>query len=119
MKVMQEEDLTFEQKVLREQLRLLSQNVNNEIYEQRKYIFGKVSTIIEAAIPDREQRKSLKDLISDAVFTPSYWNNLSFQFEQIASANKFKLWNEPPVVCTNETVVPENAYNEVKVETKE
>lgn len=108
-----EKELTQKQEILRGQLRKLSQNINDEIYAQRKYMFGKIQTIIEASTPDLEQRKSIKDLISDAIFGPSYWNNISFQLEQLSEANGFKLWEQS--IGITQAVELVNQYEDIAI----
>ena len=42
-------------------------------YDERKYLLGKVLTIVDASIPDKEQRKGIKDLIHDAFYSKTYF----------------------------------------------
>ena len=37
--------------------------------KDKKYFLGRVLTIIDASIPDKEQRKGIKDLIEDAYYS--------------------------------------------------
>ena len=104
---------TKEQEKLREQIRLLSSRVNESMHQQRQRIFGKVATIIEATISDAEQRKSLKDLVSDAIYTPNYWNDSSFQFSKFAEAQGFVLWNELLEPENVYPITPENDYTKL------
>lgn len=78
-----------EYKDLEKQIDHLSEIVNTEIYEQRKYLLGKVLTITDGAISDKEQRKAVKDLINDVFYQGSYWNNLREVFSNFREANGF------------------------------
>lgn len=111
------QDITEEQAKLRAQLRLLGEKVNEDVYGQRKHLFGRVSTIVEATLADPEQRKAVKDLLSQAVYSDSYWNGISYQLSRLAEANGFKLYKETPdpdqVVGSNELAEPMNEYEKV------
>ena len=109
-----QESLPKEQEKLREQIRLLSQKVNDDVYQQRQHTFGRIATIIEATVADPEQRKSVKDLVSNAIYSDSYWNGISFQFGQFAEAQGFKLWNDDNQIgCVATTAEPMNQYEKV------
>lgn len=92
MKDDEEQDITEEQYRLREQLRLLSTNLNENVYQFRQHIFGAIATIVEASISDVEQRKSIKDLVSNAIYGQSYWNRSRNDLALLAKANGFELW---------------------------
>ena len=40
----------------------------------RKYHLGRILTVIDACIPDTEQRKAIKDLIEEAFWSKSYYS---------------------------------------------
>lgn len=109
--------LTDVQVKLRAQLRMLGEKINNDVYEQRKHLFGRVSTIVEATLADSEQRKAVKDLLSQAVYGDSYWNGISYQLNQLAEANGFNLYedtvglNQP--IQSAELAEPANEYEKV------
>lgn len=107
----EEQLATKEQEKLREQIRLLSQKLGDNAYDVRKTIFGKVATVIDAAFSDPEQRKSVKDLVSDSIFGTNIWDNNSYLFEQFAEAQGFKLWND--ALPQNETVA--SAYSPINI----
>jgi len=86
-----ENDITEEQAKLRNQLELLAERVNKDIYEQRSHLLGKVLTIVDSAFTDPEQRKAVKDLVNNAWYQGSYWNYIGDQFHAIADANGVEL----------------------------
>lgn len=45
------------------------------IGDMKKYILGKILTIVEASTDDREKRKALKDIIMNAVWQKEYHTN--------------------------------------------
>lgn len=108
------ETLNPEQVKLKSQLRLLSERVNNEIYEQRKHLVGSVLTIVEAVISDPEQRKATKDLINNAVYGPSYWNNIRYQFERLAKASGFELFDDVATLSGTAASMPDSV-NEYEI----
>lgn len=77
-------------KDLEKQIDSLSDIVNAEIYNQRKYLLGKILTITDSSIADKEQRKAVKDLVQDAFYTGSYWNELRKVFSDFREANGFE-----------------------------
>lgn len=94
---------------LEKQLDLLAERVNTTIYNQRKYMLGRILTIIEAVTNDPEQRKAIKDVIQDLYHQGSYWNDISWHFNQLRTANGIK-----PKKDSVLTAVPElNIYEEV------
>lgn len=103
-------------KILAARLRALSHRVNDIVYDYRSNVFGKIATIIEASTQDKEQRKSLKDLLSDAIFGPSYMNNIYDEFKELADSYNIDLWanlsDDPTAVC--EVVEPYNKYTDIK-----
>lgn len=68
------------------QLQLLAENVNTQIYNQRKYLLGRVLTIVDAVASDPEQRKAIKDVVQDLFYQGSYWNDIRWHFNQISEA---------------------------------
>jgi hypothetical protein len=86
--------------------RKLADNINQEIYEQRKGLLGRVLTIVDTAIADPEQRKATKNLVNDVFYRESYWEGPRYQFEMFAEAGGFKLHSENP-----EQVVPQGPAN--------
>lgn len=98
-----------EQEQLRNQLQKLSHAVNSHVQDYRHGTFGRVATIIEASVSDPEQRKSLKDLVSEAVYGPSYWNGIRGEFDLISEANGFKLYDDLPGQLVE--AKPENPYS--------
>ena len=55
-------------------LKKLRDLINKNWWEDRKNFLGKVLTIIDACIADKEQRKSIKDLIQN-----EYYGNSDFR----------------------------------------
>jgi len=62
--------------------------IGNGIYEHKNYILGKVLTIIDASIPDQEQRKAIKDLIREVFYNGSYLNDTGVRY-MMASLSSF------------------------------
>lgn len=62
--------------------------IGNGIYEHKNYILGKVLTIIDASIPDQEQRKAIKDLVHEAFQSGSYLNDTGVRY-MMASLSSF------------------------------
>ena len=87
---------------LRKQIQLLSEKTNKEIYEQRRHLIGKVLTIVDASTNDPDQRKAVKDMVNDAFYGPSYWNNISVWFEAFARANSLsRLYDNETLLSPN------------------
>ena len=76
---------------LEKQIGLLSEKTNDIIYNQRKYLLGRVLTIVDAVTSDSEQRKAIKDVVQDLFYQGSYWNDISYQFNQFRKANGLKV----------------------------
>lgn len=95
---------------LQRQIVLLSENVNTDVFNQRKYLLGRVLTVIEAVTNDPEQRKAIKDVVQDLFYQGSYWNNLRWHFSQILKANGFAPLPDNKLVPTEE---PVNIYEKV------
>jgi hypothetical protein len=97
--------------VLQKRTEKLADHINQQIYDQRKSLLGRVLTIVESALPDPEQRKATKDLVHTVFYSESYWEGPRIQFEMFAEANGFKIFQGgdlPP------SAQPANPYNEVK-----
>ena len=75
---------------LEKQLDLLADRVNQNIYDQRKYMLGRILTIIEAVTNDPEQRKAIKDVIQDLYHQGSYWTPIKWYFDELKRANGMK-----------------------------
>ena len=45
----------------------------NQIQELKNYLLGKVLTIVDASIADPEQRKALKDVVREAIWSKEYY----------------------------------------------
>ena len=103
---------TSEQEKLRGQIRLLCRKMGVDNYERRQHLFGKMATIVEASISDPEQRKSIKDLVSNAIYADTHLDNHSYQFELFAEAQGFKLWNDEPHTLNMPTTA-QNEYEKV------
>lgn len=54
------------------QLFVLRNVVLDNWRDDKQYFLGKVLTVIDASISDKEQRKGLKDLIKDAYYEKNY-----------------------------------------------
>lgn len=78
---------TSDKEKFRKQIQLLAEKINNDVYEQRKHLIGKVLTIVDATAQDPEQRKAIKDMVNDAFYGPSYWNNIRGWVDGFAKAN--------------------------------
>ena len=78
---------TSDKEKFKKQVQLLSEKINNDVYEQRKYLIGKILTIVDATAQDPEQRKAIKDMVNDAFYGPSYWNNIRELISGFAKAN--------------------------------
>lgn len=83
--------------ILEKQLDLLSEKVNQDIYEQRKYLLGRILTVVDAVASDPEQRKAIKDVIQDLFHQGSYWNNIKWHFNEIKKANDIKPKEDSPI----------------------
>ena len=64
-------------------IELVWNGINKELYHFKKNTLGKVLTIIDAVIVDKNQNKSVKNLISQAV-----WENENTEFNMA----KWLLW---------------------------
>lgn len=94
---------------LEKQLSLLAENVNTGIYNQRKYLLGRVLTIVDAVSSDPEQRKAIKDLCNDLFYQGSYWNEIKWHFQQLAKAHDFDILLDNPLTVQD----PKNIYAEL------
>ena len=95
---------------LEKQLQLLAEKINMDIYDQRKYLLGRILTIVEAVTNDPEQRKAIKDVVQDLFHQGSYWNNIRWHFNELRKANGIeKLEDYGPIEPTQEL----NIYEEV------
>ncbi len=94
---------------LEKQLDLLAERVNTTIYNQRKYMLGRILTIIEAVTNDPEQRKAIKDVIQDLYHQGSYWNDISWHFDELKKANGIKPKEDTALLSISEL----NIYEEV------
>lgn len=59
--------------------------IQSEYFDSKSYTIGKLLTIIDACISDREQRKGIKDLITQAYWrdderTTKIFKEICFQF---------------------------------------
>ena len=98
---------------LREQVRLLDRTLSSNRYDTQKRLFGKIATIIEAAIADPEQRKSVKDLISDAIYGDVDHRQQN-ELELFSEALGFKLYKDLYEMSeTVEAIKPINEYVKV------
>lgn len=68
----------------------LEVEVNGRFEELKNYYVGKIKTIIDAAIVDKEQKKSIKDLVQMAIWDTENWSNLGWHFRAFAKANNLK-----------------------------
>lgn len=107
-------DIDEEHAVLKLQLKLLAENINDIVYGQRKNWFGAVATIIEATIADPEQRKAFKDLVSNATFGPSYWNDIRWHIEQLASAHEITIWGTKEDALATMAEPSVNPYTQIR-----
>lgn len=103
-------EVTSKEDKLEKQLQLLAENVNSSVYNQRKYLLGRVLTIVDAVASDPEQRKAIKDVVQDLFYQDSYWNDIKWHFNQIRKANGIKEMPSDKIVPTQE---PLNIYKEV------
>jgi predicted kinase len=71
----------------RKQAQLLAEKINENVYDQRKHLIGKILTIVDASFSDPEQRKAVKDMVNDAFYGPSYWHHISEWIEGFVRAN--------------------------------
>lgn len=93
------------------QLQLLAENVNTQIYNQRKYLLGRVLTIVDAVASDPEQRKACKDLVHDLFHQGSYWNEIKWQFNELSKAQGLGVLLEDSVIDPDHE--PLNIYKEL------
>lgn len=98
---------------LRRQLQKLANKMNDLNYQERRDLFGRIATIVEASISDPEQRKSIKDLVSNVVYSDGYAKTqISWEFEQFAKAQGFELWDNTIALENARTIEPMNPYTE-------
>lgn len=98
---------------LQKQVQLLAENVNTSIYNQRKYLLGRVLTIVDAVADDSEQRKAIKDLVHDLFHQGSYWNDIKWHFNQFGDANGYKKILGDDTVLELEGSEPKNIYKDI------
>ena len=81
-----------------------------------KYITGRVLTIIDASIQDKEQRKALKDIIEQAIYgnennseiIKDILNQFFFKYApKLKSEDEVKFWNKDYPSCS-QNYFPEN-----------
>lgn len=90
--------------------------INDDVYNQRKHLIGKILTIVDASFGDPEQRKAVKDMVNDAFYGPSYWNKISDILKGFAKANGIeKLYDHEtlatPTIDINDTT---KIFNDIK-----
>lgn len=116
-----QESITDEQALLREKLRKLANVVGEEIDRNRKYLVGKVLTVVDATTSDAQQRKATKDLVEGAFYGDTLrspygqaYEALDYQLRQLAASEGFELWENPP---SGQHPVPVefNEYSKIKV----
>lgn len=83
---------------LKRQTELLAENVNTDIYNQRKRLLGRVLTVLDATTTDPAQRKAVKDLIDEIFYSTSYWNDIRWHFQQFAKANGYTILSETETI---------------------
>ena len=49
--------------------------LRNSAWDEKKFILGKVLTIIDGCIVDKKQNKATKDMINEAFWGASYWTH--------------------------------------------
>ena len=112
---MSKEDITEEQALLREKLRKLASRIDEELYNRRKHLLGKVLTVVDSAIPDPEQRKATKDLMTEVFYSASNsvsGDHISWELRQLAESEGFELYDG---TAQNELIQPANQYEEIKL----
>ena len=110
MEKVQVESAAIEKSI--KQVRLLAEKVNNDIYSQRKDLIGKILTIVDATTADTVQRKALKDMVTDAFYSGSYWNNSAVFFEAYMRANNLgPLHDNETYALPTSAVIDWNAGN--------
>lgn len=57
--------------------------LSGQIYDFRQNMMGKILTIIDASISDREQRKAIKDLISTRIYEDDTLSWLNYRIGNI------------------------------------
>ena len=89
-------------------------------YEDRKYFLGRVLTIVDASISDKEQRKGIKDLIHDAFYGKNYRmeevKDILLQFVKKYLPDKFDEYQKNPLsIPMGETAssTPEDYFAEI------
>ena len=84
-------------------------------WDNRKYIVGKVLTIIDACFLDQEQRKAMKDLIEQVLYEPNEMDSVKDVISQffnkyapeLTSPEEKKFWEEKPPQAS-QNYFPEN-----------
>lgn len=72
---------------LEKQIDKLGETINNEVFEQRKYLIGRVLTVVDSVISDPEQRKATKDILNDIMYANSYWYRIAQVLNDFREAN--------------------------------
>ena len=106
---------TKDQETLAKQIDLLSRNMNQIMFSQRERIFGKLATLIEATISDKEQRKAFKDMLSETIYGPSYWNEPRLEFDMFYEALGLEC---PYDIATSMTLPVVNEYKSANLASK-
>lgn len=80
------------------------------IWDLRRYLEGKVLTIIDASIQDLQQRKALKDLIREAIHSEEYITSefleVLTQFNDVAKLNELQTADEQKEFLGNRASLP-------------
>lgn len=78
---------TSDKEKFKKQVQVLAEKINEDVCNQRKHLIGKILTIVDASFSDPEQRKAVKDMVNDAFYGPSYWNQISAWIQSFARSN--------------------------------
>lgn len=95
-KKMSKEITTVSVEDLRKVLQAYQEKDNNYNREVHKHRTGKILTIIDSAISDETQRKALKDLINEALYSRPGFGHEFPHLYQAAEALGFQLWETSP-----------------------
>jgi len=101
------EDISEDDYILRKQLQILDNDIYEDIRSYKNNCFGRVSTIVEAIISDKEQLKSIKDLLSDAIYCGTFnvSESINSKIKTLAKAHGMELYDN-----LAEPVNPINRY---------
>lgn len=79
---------TTNDEVLNDKLYMLDSHIQYQINQMKNFQLGKLLTIVEASINDKEQRRALKDIVKDTIWEKEYFSSEISQII-IQFANKY------------------------------